>query len=54
MCVSPLLLKEFSNEQLVLFVLGGLFYVVGIAFFILGEIKPIYHVVSELSNTLAL
>eukprot|EP01036_Dinobryon_divergens_P031771 gene31771-41236_t len=40
-----IVLQEFSNEQLVLFVLGGVFYIIGIAFFILGEVKPIYHVI---------
>jgi len=38
-------LQEFSSEQLFLLVLGGLFYVAGIVFFILGEVKPIFHVI---------
>lgn len=28
--------------------MGGVFYVIGISFFILGEVKPIYHVIWHL------
>jgi glucan phosphoethanolaminetransferase (alkaline phosphatase superfamily) len=43
--VWDLMLLELSKSALVLLFLGALFYLVGIAFFLLGEYKPIYHVV---------
>eukprot|EP01039_Chlorochromonas_danica_P006851 gene6851-7572_t len=43
--VWPLLAAEMSKEALLLALLGGAFYLVGIIFFILGEYKPIYHVI---------
>lgn len=42
------MLAEMSKQALILFALGGGFYLFGIIFFILGEIRPIYHVVWHL------
>lgn len=43
--VLPIMLEEMSQECLLMELIGGLFYIVGIVFFILGEYKPIYHVI---------
>jgi predicted membrane channel-forming protein YqfA (hemolysin III family) len=51
--VWDLLLAELSSSALTLLILGNVCYVVGIAFFILGEYKPIYHVVWHLFVVMA-
>lgn len=51
--VWDLLLAELSNAALTLLILGNLCYAVGIVFFLLGEYKPIYHVVWHLFVVLA-
>jgi hypothetical protein len=51
--VWDLLLAELSSAALTLLILGNVCYVVGIAFFILGEYKPIYHVVWHLFVVIA-
>lgn len=43
--VWPTLISELSKECLSLLLLGGLCYLFGIIFFILGEQKPIYHTI---------
>jgi predicted membrane channel-forming protein YqfA (hemolysin III family) len=44
--VWDILVAELSRQALTLLFLGGLLYIVGIVFFILGnEYKPIYHVI---------
>lgn len=43
--VLPVMLEELSQQCLLLALIGGLCYIVGIVFFILGEYKPIYHVI---------
>ena len=43
--VWDLILTELVRQALILLLVGGAFYVIGIVFFILGEYKPIYHVV---------
>jgi channel protein (hemolysin III family) len=39
------ILAEFSSTMLTLLALTGFFYLFGIVFFVLGEYKPIYHVI---------
>jgi channel protein (hemolysin III family) len=51
--VWDLLVAELSTSALTLLILGGACYLVGIVFFILGEYKPIYHVVWHLFVILA-
>lgn len=51
--VWDLLLAELSPAAFMLMILGNACYVIGIAFFILGEYKPIYHVVWHLFVVLA-
>lgn len=46
--VWPLILSDLQFEAFVLLLIGGGFYIVGILFFILGEYKPIYHVIWHL------
>ena len=43
-----LMLDTLQFEALFLLLLGGFFYIIGIVFFILGEYKPIYHVIWHL------
>lgn len=42
------MIAELSNSAFILLVLGNVLYAVGIIFFILGEYKPIYHVIWHL------
>lgn len=51
--VWDLLVAELSSSALTLLILGGACYLIGIIFFILGEYKPIYHVVWHLFVILA-
>ena len=51
--VWDLLVAELSTQALILLILGNACYVVGIAFFILGEYKPIYHVIWHLFVVMA-
>lgn len=41
--IWPVILSDLSREALILLMLGGALYLVGIVFFVLGEYKPIYH-----------
>ncbi len=43
--VWPLLVDELCSAAITLTVLGTMFYAVGITFYLLGEYKPIYHVI---------
>lgn len=43
--VSHLLLVELSSAAMVLCLIGCLCYLVGIFFYIMGEYRPIYHVI---------
>jgi hypothetical protein len=46
--VWDLMLSEFTAQAVTLLAVGCLCYFVGIAFFLLGEYKPIYHVIWHL------
>lgn len=46
--ITDIIAATLSYEELFLLFLGGGFYLSGIIFFILGEIKPIYHTVWHL------
>jgi channel protein (hemolysin III family) len=48
LAVWPAVVASLSATALQLLLLGGAAYVVGIIFFILGEYKPIYHVIWHL------
>ncbi len=43
--VWPTMLGEICREALVLIMVGGAFYLVGILFYIGGEFKPVFHAV---------
>lgn len=43
--VWPLMLQELCSAAITLTILGTVFYGVGIIFYLLGEYKPIYHVI---------
>jgi hypothetical protein len=49
----PLMLSEICREALVLIIIGGCFYLVGILFYIGGEWKPIFHAVWHVFVVLA-
>lgn len=51
--VGDLLWNELSRQALILLLVGGGFYIVGIAFFILAEYRPIYHVIWHLFVVIA-
>ena len=51
--VWDVLVLELSKEAIFLLVAGMLVYFIGIAFFIMGEFKPIYHTIWHLCVILA-
>lgn len=46
--VWPLMLQELCSAAVTLLVIGALCYLIGIVFYILGEVRPIYHTIWHL------